>query len=378
VPGVVPVPVPVPPPPVPDPGALERILLLSTDRLGDLVWTTPAIRHVRELCPRARLTLVASRGAASVVAGSPRLDEVVTVETETNRLLRALGHARLGARLRGRRFDLAIEFNRSSEHRWLLRFARPARTAGTRAGQLVGRERPETRHIARHRLDLVESLFGVPARSPRQEVFPSEGDRARAARIIEERGLSGGFAVIHAGTSNTFRYRSLAWLKGPRIAHRNWFEERFAEVARALIARGLGVVFTGVRAEAEAVVRIARALGDAAPRAVDLCGRTTPLELAALLERARLYVGADTGPTHIAAAVGAPLVALYGPQTPLRSGPFEPAGPHRVHYEPPHCSPCGTRVRKRCQDNICMKAITADAVLRSCEELLARPAGAPS
>ena len=106
-------------------------------------------------------------------------------------------------------------------------------------------------------------------------------------------------------------------------------------------------------------------------RIVELAGATTPLVLAALLERARGYVGVDTGPMHVAAAVGTLVVALFGPTNPAICGPRGPAAEPVIMREAVHCSPCVRSVRKHCQDNICMQAIDPIRVVEAVRKLSA-------
>jgi ADP-heptose:LPS heptosyltransferase len=360
---------------------LRHILLVATDRVGDLVWLTAGVRLIRETLPEARITVVASPSAGPVLEGNPHVARRIHVITPGGRRLRSLAsHVRAGLALRLARppVDAAIEFNRGRWHPLLLRLAGAGLVAGTRPDQPVSVPLGPVGHLAAHRVALVEALLGVRARSLRPELFPSAADEARAGALVREHGLERGFAVLHAGTSEVGRRPSRRRREGPRIDHRTWFEDRYAALAGHLLGRGLAVALTGVAGERGGIRRVIAAIDPALrPRPVDLAGRTTPLELAALLRRARLYVGGDTGPTHLATAVGAPTVCLYGPSPPWRSGPVEPAGPLRVLWTGVPCSPCDSETRRRCTDNVCMKTISAEAAIAASAELLDRPGGDP-
>jgi lipopolysaccharide heptosyltransferase II len=140
-----------------------------------------------------------------------------------------------------------------------------------------------------------------------------------------------------------------------------WLPERFATLADAL-APGGHVVFTGSLNDRGAIEDILKQMK--AP-ALNLAGRTTLKELAAVLTRAAVLVCTDTGPMHIASAMGCPVVALFGPTAPWRTGPYG-AG-HRVIRSASFCSPC---YKKSCQENHCMREITVDQVTAAVREVL--------
>jgi hypothetical protein len=189
---------------------------------------------------------------------------------------------------------------------------------------------------------------------------------ARAAAWAEGRlaALGGAPIVVNLGAS--------------KPANR-WPPERFGELAARLAAAcGGPVVFTGGPADVEAG-RLAERAAAGAPGVASLVGETDLRQLVALCARARLFVGCDTGPMHVAAAVDTPVVALFGPADARRTRPYGGGAggvQHRVVRatpEPP-CAPCG---RKRCNQprHACMEDITVDAVLDACRATLAAPCG---
>jgi ADP-heptose:LPS heptosyltransferase len=343
---------------------------VSTDLLGDLIWSTPAIRLVRRTCPEARISLLTTRYAGAVLRGNPHLDEILHLDRGGSRMLRDLRLRPWGRRLLGMGFDVAIQFNHWSGNASLLRAARIERVAGTRSGLLVG-TCDEAAHFSTQRLRLVEELFGVRAEDTSQELFPSDADVAHAAALLEEGGIQGRFAAVHAGTSQILRKRSFAWLGRKRFPVFSWPIDRYAKVIEAIVPCGVSVVLTGTSTEAEGVQTLLSLLDETVRQKVlDLTGRTTPLQLAALLGKASLYVGADTGPTHVASAIGTPIVGLYGPVHPSKTGPLRSDSTVRVIYKDWMCSPCGGKTRNACRDNLCMKAIEVGEVIEASLELL--------
>jgi ADP-heptose:LPS heptosyltransferase len=354
------------------PDSVRHVLMVSTDWLGDLLWTTPAIRLVRRVCPDARVSFLASRYAGPVLQGQPALDDLWLAETIGHRWLRRRHLGPVLRRLRGESIDLAIQFNHWSPNRRLLRRAGIQRIAGTREGMLVGRRRNPGEHLALERLHLVEDLFGVEAEDTRIRIFPSEADRERVETRLRSSGIEEPFVAVHVGTSLPLRRRSLLQLRRPPISHKAWLPERYAGVIRALIEDGYSAILTGSLLERPAVAETLRLTGGPPPsRALDVTGATSPLELAALLERASLYVGADTGVAHVAAAVDIPVVVLFGPTPPERCAPFNPSAPCRILEGQAPCRPCDGAVRRACTDNVCMGSIDEARVLTACRQLLA-------
>jgi ADP-heptose:LPS heptosyltransferase len=177
---------------------------------------------------------------------------------------------------------------------------------------------------------------------------------AAAARLLEQ--LGGPPLVVNVGAT--------------KPANR-WPPERFGELARALRAEfDAPVCFTGGAGDRAASEQ---ALAAGGPGLVDIVGRTNLPELVALLARARLWIGGDTGPMHIAAACGTPVVALFGAADERRTGPF--GSGHRVVRTTPPCAPCN---HQRCPlpRHVCMEDLTVERVLQAAREAL-HGAGGP-
>jgi heptosyltransferase I len=142
-----------------------------------------------------------------------------------------------------------------------------------------------------------------------------------------------------------------------------WKSELFSELADRLTKElGLGVIFTGGEQDQTSVEEITARVS---PSPVDFCGSLNLLELAALFNRCSLVISTDTGPMHLAAAMGTPVVALFGPTAPARTGPYGPG--HVVLRTGVPCSPC---FKKKCADPRCMSEISVDLVLQAVEQLL--------
>jgi heptosyltransferase I len=262
---------------------------------------------------------------------------------------------------RARRYDLAINFEGDVRSHMLMALAGvPARVGFDMAGggPLLTRrvEHRPTEHTALNAARLVDEAFSTTsaeARRPFRLSVPA-GARARANALLPG---ARPLIAVHASGGRAIK---------------QWDVDRFADVASRLAAEhDATIVLTGTTGD-EAVVERVKGLLPGEVRVVDLRGRADLLTLAAVLERCALLVTGDTGPMHVAAAVGTPVAAVFGPSMPVR---YAPRGvPHRVVRIDLPCAPCN-RIRlppERCRGHTpdCLVGVTADAVYAAAEELL--------
>lgn len=324
-----------------------HILLIRLRLVGDVVFTTPAVRALRRRFPDARISYLVEPSAAPVVLGNPHLDDVLVVP-RTRGWQRLVDDVRLARTLRARGFDLVIDFHGGPRGSWLTWATGAARRIGyTIAGRSwmytdrVDRApdlRP--RHSVENQWDLLDRLDlprPDPARDPVEMI-----ESADARRRVEDRLCSAGLpadatlVVLHVSAGNPFR---------------RWPADAFAELAARLADADPSrrVILTSGPSEAgaaDAVARAARArLGVLAPRVLR-CGEFDLPELRALVGRAALYVGGDSGPLHVAATTRTPIVGLYGPTLAARSAPWRAPElvTESVEPGPLACRPCDQRV----------------------------------
>jgi ADP-heptose:LPS heptosyltransferase len=348
------------------PPAAERILVVRLGAVGDVVRTRVAFSGLRALFPHARIEWLVEDRAADALDGLDGLDAVVLVPRRqlarvvAPRTLRALRD--LVRDLRNRRYDLAVDFH------GILKSALLVYASGTpirvgygrrfaREGSHLFYNHPldlEPSHLSRFERNaaLVQYLGGeVPDRAPPLRLPPE------AERELADASLPPEPVVIHPGTS-------------PSTRHKRWIASRFGEVARRLRQeRGWPSVVTwgGVSGERECAEEVVRAAAGAAT-----LGPPTPRlsHLLTLLSRGRLFIGCDSGPMHLAALAGRPLVVLYGPTDPVENAPF-PGVPSRVLRRDVGCNPC----REGCPVPACMEAIGVDEVVQAAVEVVAGPGG---
>lgn len=362
--------------------AIRRILVLRLERIGDLMMSLPALHLLRQLAPHAQIDLVTgswNEPLARLIAGIDRVD---TLDARwLSRGAGGLGFTALVRRARGwrqHRYDVAINLEGDIRSNLLLAVSGAAWTAGfNMAGGGPALDRAvdfdPAGHTAQNGVRLVASalgeemtLGGARTGSAREAASALPRAALRLPADARERAES----LLGAGASPSSTAIGIQVGAGRLV--KQWPAERFAEIAERLAsALNATIVLTGAP-EDRPISDALRANLPQATRVIDLVGTQDLVTLAAVLERLAVLVTPDTGPMHLAAAVGTPVVALFGPATPERWGPLSQHC-RIVRVDLP-CSPCN-RVRRppsRCVGHTpdCMAAIEADSVYRAVTSLL--------
>jgi lipopolysaccharide heptosyltransferase II len=351
-----------------------RILLIRLRMIGDVVFTTPAIRALRRHFPQSHLSYLVEEQAAPIVLGHPDLDEVIAIPL-TFGLGRIADDLRIGGELRRRAFDIVIDFHGGPRGSWLTWLTRaPERIGYTVAGRswMYTRaiDRPRTlraRHSVENQWDLLAPLGVPPPDRATDAVYMPETDSARqrvdaalaAAGVPRDRSI----VVLHVSAGNPFR---------------RWPLEHFASTAASLVIEDSRryVVLTSGPSEADAADRVGELARAALPPALDdhvaRCGEFPLDELRSLVGLAALYIGGDSGPLHVAATTSTPIVGIYGPTLPARSAPWrDPAIPaEAVELHDLSCRPCDQRVCVH-GDYRCLSRLTPPMVVQAAERAVA-------
>jgi ADP-heptose:LPS heptosyltransferase len=393
-------------PPTQLPRSPSRILLVRLREIGDVIFTTPAVHALRRRFPAAHLTYVVEPAAAPVVVHNPHLDRVLIAKRLPG--LRGLAaDLAFGRQLRADRYDLAIDFHggpRASLLTWLSgapeRIGYEIAARGWMYTTRVARPRAlRPRHSVENQWDLLAPLGIAPLD---RASFPVEmaADPDAAASVDARLDGAGVRAtdtliVVHVSAGNPFR---------------RWPFEHFVLLVAALAAGDPGrrIIITAGPSEGDAAERViagararleasggsertrptyggpgdqvgrvhsgqvGRVLSDPADRVVS-CGEFSLAELRALLDRASLYIGGDSGPLHIAATTTVPIVGVYGPTLPARSAPWrdERLATESVEAGELPCRPCDQRV---CEpgDFRCLTRVTPEQVARAAEIAMLR------
>ena len=318
-----------------------RVLLIKPGAIGDLLQLSPVVRAIKRSRPQARITiLVGNSASVDLFRYNPAVDEVLVYEKKgVHRSWSAFG--KLWRELRKRRFDLVVNYQRSNLKGWLLAAASfPCRVL------VYHKEKRRVMHAVENHLKAVAPLVGDPGTlDQRLELYLGGEDKRWAEELLARESLNGKMLVaLNLGASHPVN---------------RWPTRRFAELSDKLQAAGFGVVLVGGGSDRELADAV---LADCADRPLDLVGRTSLLQLGALLERSSAVVSADTGPMHMATAVGTPVVALFGAADPARTGPVG-EGHLVLQAAGISCVPCRSRSCSSEKKLACMEAISADEVL---------------
>jgi heptosyltransferase II len=322
-----------------------KILIRATNWVGDAVMALPALRAVRTRFPEAEITILARRYVAFLYEDQQLCDHLMFVDDQRDLL----------GGLRAQKFEIALLLQNAFEAAWLAwRTGIPERIGYARDGRslLLTKAVPVPRpgeipfHEQYYYLELLRRagwLDSLPNNSMITLHVPEE-NRHRAAEFLISSSVKPDSLRIAIGAGASYG------------SAKCWPPNRFAELANRLQAQtGAEVILFGTRAEAP--VSSAIAAGMHRPP-VDLTGKTAVNDLPALLSQCHLFIGNDSGAMHVAAAVGLPVVAVFGPTDPLGTAPVTPRS--SIVQEKPYCSPCFLR---RCPtDHRCMTRVTPEAV----------------
>jgi ADP-heptose:LPS heptosyltransferase len=361
--------------------APRRILLLRLERIGDLLMSLGAIAAVRRLAPDAEIDLVVGGWNADIARLLPSVTAVEVLDApwlarggtgSDYATLRRHAHA-----WRHREYDLAINFEGDIRSHGLMALSRALRRVGfsmAGGGPLLTDvvQHDPSRHVAANGLALVERAFDL---APGTLPAPPAADALAAGRLpLPERAASAARAALSqmAGGMLPSRLIGLHAAGGRQI--KQWAPDRFAEAAIRL-GRELGaaVVLTGGPADASIVDAVESSLKQAGVATLRVQGTVDLVILAGMLKQCQLLLTGDTGPMHLAAAVGTPVVAVFGPSMPWRYAPL--VAEHRIVRVDLPCSPCN-RIRlppERCVGHVpdCLEGVTVDAVVAAARSLAA-------
>ena len=366
-------------------GPARRVLLLRLERIGDLLMTLDALGAVRRRLPDAELHLVVGSWNAELAGLIPAVDHVETLDVpwlSRERAPTALGPlAAQTARWRRQGFDLAINFEPDIRSNLLAAASGAARGVGFGSkggGALLTDPQPydPSSHVAANALRLVERA--LPSAGGRADEIDQAAEsphafddddassalripehaRARAARLLAARDGSGPLIGFNPGAGR---------------AVKEWPAERFATAASRLSEpMEATFVLLGSAAERSHAEAVTRAL-PAGIRTIDLVGKAPLVDLAAVLERMALLITGDTGPMHLAAAVGTPVLAIFGPSDPRRYAPRHTRS--TVVHADLWCRPCNRfrRPPARCCGTTpdCLSGVSVEAVVEAARRLLA-------
>ena len=338
----------------------KRILLIRLDRIGDVVLSTPVVKALRKAHPDSYIAMMVSPYARDIVAGNPYLDEVIIYD-KNGKDKGALNIFRLAVRLRKKDFDTVVVLH-PSERSHLISFLAgiPTRVGYDRKFSFLLTKRiPHTKqyglkHESDYALDMVRYI-GVDASEKDLFVPVSDISEKKIADMFEAHGVTGSDKII-------------VFNPGASCASKRWPPERFAHVADMCVRKhGARVVVISGHSDK---INASNMVSCMSEKYLNLTGYTTVSDLPSVLKRAMIFVSNDSGPVHIACAVGTPVIAIFGRNdrglSPDRWGPI---GKRDVVLKKDvGCHIC---LAHNCRSAFkCLDAITVDDVMSSIDTML--------
>jgi heptosyltransferase-2 len=334
----------------------RKILVMRYRFIGDTVLTVPFLRNLREAFPTARIDLMIEPFSGQVIEGCPYVDQVIPFEFKTIHTYSAEtsrgkfeGYRYYWRLIRDSKYDAAFVLKRSLSSALLVWAAGVPRRVGfaTEGRGLLLTDRVPYRHDQHEVENFLDCLraLDLPITSKALELWPSPArDRAIAA-LIRDRGWqeSDFKVVIHPAAS---------------LPAKQWPLDRFAAVMKFLQkTHDARFVYTGAKGDAP----LYRQIENKGPfNSLDLCGKTTLHENVSVYRACNLFFGVDSGPMHMAAACGLPVVALFGPTDVRKWGPWGEG--HTIVSKQMACHPCKPH---KCSNNECMKQISVEDAIQA-------------
>ncbi len=332
---------------------VQRIVILQTAYLGDVILTTPLIRAVKQLFPKAELDVVVIPQTAGALANNPYINQIILFDKRKNKWPAFTDVLNI---LQARRYDLAISAHRSLTSGLLLKWAKiPMR---------VGFNTMPIRFFLTHKVALPDdgltiekylkllSVFSDQTFSIQTELFPSETDEQKAKELLTKRNPN---------------LPTLALAPGSVWPTKRWPAHYYAQLA-AVLKKRFNLIFIGSKDEASLCAQIIEQSG--ATQAINLAGRLTILQSAAVIAQCDLLVCNDSGALHMANAMQTDVFAFFGPT--VRAFGFFPFRPQDRVFEVPdlYCRPCGKHGHKECPEGHfrCMLEIKPEMVLAEIEK----------
>jgi heptosyltransferase II len=335
-----------------------RMLIRGTNWIGDAVMSEPALSAIRQAFPKADITLLVKPAIAELFQQHPAIDHLLVYE-HRGRHARLSGKWALGSELRRGRFDVAILFQNAFEAALLAFLAGIPRRYGygtdgrafLLSDAITAPNRTALAHQTQYYLDLLRPL-GITPLPAAPRLFVSDSEEERMTQRLMEARIQATERLIGINPGSTYG------------SAKRWLPERFAQAADRMVEQfGGRVVIVGAAGEEALGQAIAEKM---LSKPVVLSGRTSIRELMSIIKRCRLFITNDTGPMHIAAAFGVPVVAIFGSTDFRTTSPFGET--HQIVRQPVECSPC---LLRECPiDHRCMTGVTVEHVCEAAAKQL--------
>lgn len=343
----------------------KRILVIKLIAIGDLVVALPTLRALKQSFPDTHLALMATPRVKEVIEGCPYIDEIIYYDI-LGKDKGISGLIRLIQTLRMKKFDLVLELDHYYRITSLITYLAGIKNrvgfdlAGQGRRGLITIKAPYRidRHEVEAFLEAAKVVGADVSKKELVEIWVSEEDKALVNTFLTNEGVAKDDLVIgiHPGT-------------GPSATSRRWSPEKFGKLADWLINdKRAKVIFTGAKSELELINECVKFM---TTKPIIAAGKLNLKQFAQLCRRYKLFICVDTGPLHIAAAMKTKVIGLYGPNTPLKWGPY--GNGHIAIYKKLPCSPCTKQYLgqvSKCKNPECMKQISVEEVMTAVSNAL--------
>lgn len=350
-----------------EPARLKRVLVVKLRHHGDVLLAAPVFTVLRNRAPQAEIDALVYEDTREMLEGHPAIAAIHGIDRRWKRagLIEQLRReSELLRTLAARHYQFIVHLTEHWRGAWLAQALRPrwsvAPTRASRFWNLCFSHRYKLprltpRHTVETNLDALRRVGLYPEEAEKAvELHPGAQAQSRVDSLLAAAGL-GARGFIHVHPTSRWLFKA-------------WPEAHNAELLRCLVRDGHRVVLTGAP-DAHEREMVARIIAAAAVPVTDLSGQLTLRELAALAGRARLFFGVDSAPMHIAAAMGTPVVAVFGPSGEKQWGPWRVA--HRVVTTDHPCRPCGNDGCGGGKVSECLTHLAVERVQSAIHELLA-------
>ncbi|EGO62151.1 glycosyltransferase family 9 protein [Acetonema longum] len=344
----------------------KNILIIRLSAIGDVLHCTPLTRALRQEYPEAKISWIVSPKSQDILQGNPFLDEIVVWDKDEwkklarNSLKAAYQSLRtLQRTLLAEQYDLAVDVHSQFLPGFITWKSAPVRVGFSNAKEMAplfyNRMTPRIGDLPMPQQYLgVLTALGISGKNPAMIMPVAPENCQNAGRIWETYHIRPDDTVIVLNSSTTWQTKC-------------WPPEHFARLGNLLRQQGAKILLTGAKSDIPLIDKIKDSIKG---EVISLAGETSLKDLAAVAQKCDLFVSGDTGPLHIAAAVGAPTLSLYGPTDPRI---YAPAGEqHAAVLTPAACRLCHKR---RCDDFICMARIEPETVYQEALKLLEKTKG---
>ena len=331
----------------------KNCLIISTTGIGDAIWGTPAIRAIKEHFPGLSVCVLANENSAEIFRRNPFIDKIFIFRKGILKILSIMKE------LRDIHFDTVVVFHATDRIIWLLAYL-------TGASKLIGSRRHSkgTHFMITHPVEIPNNMHAIYARHllirelsvksdlKRIELFLPYNERKRIDDFLKRKGVNRDCFLV-------------GFQPGAAKSYKRWPEKNFIKLGKMIskIRDDIRIIITGSKKEEELAQRIADEING-----ISLAGKLTISETSAAIERCNLFITNDTGPMHIAVAMGTPTIALFSATDVETTEPYRALKTFRSISKPKPCKEC---ISKACMNPVCMEQLTPEEVFEVAKGIIA-------